>query len=89
MVMTLVHFGWLTAQRYFKENIKNDIRQVLQEEILNVMDADVVPFGIIDNGIDDPFAHDEAKELREEWLRGRGKMYPFDDFNFSDKLRGI
>ena len=52
MVMTLVHFGWLTGQKYFKENINNDIRKVLQQEQMNLMDQDITPVGIIDNGID-------------------------------------
>jgi hypothetical protein len=52
LVMTLVNFGWLTAQKYFKESVNSDIRRTLQEEQLQIMDQDLVPFGIIDNGID-------------------------------------
>ena len=52
LVMTLVNFGWLTAQKYFKESVNTDIRRTLQEEQLQIMDQDIVPFGIIDNGLD-------------------------------------
>ena len=83
LVMTLVHFGWLTGQRYFKENIQNDIRQALQKEILDVMDQDMVPFGIIDNGIDRPDERDAAGDL---WIEDRRQIYPFDDLNWQIKL---
>lgn len=83
LVMTLVHFGWLTGQRYFKENIQNDIRQALQKEILDVMDQDMVPFGIIDNGIDRPDEKDASGDL---WMEDRRQMYPFDDLNWQIKL---
>jgi hypothetical protein len=84
LAMTLVHFGWLTSQRYFKESINNDIRKMLQEEQLNIMDQDIVPFGIIDNGIDNPFY--EKDEFGNLWFEDRQKRYPFDDLNFRSKL---
>lgn len=83
LVMTLVHFGWLTAQRYFKENIKNDIRSVLQQEQMNLMDEALVPFGIIDNGLEDESERDSQGDL---WLKERGYSNPFDDLNWSGKL---
>lgn len=83
LAMTLVHFGWLTGQRYFKENIQNDIRQALQKEILDIMDQDLVPFGIIDNGIDSPGDRDANGDL---WMEDRSRMYPFDDLNWKPRL---
>ena len=83
LVMTLVHFGWLSAQKYFRENINNDIRKVLQQEQFNLMDQDVVPMGIIDNGIDDPFDDSSDRDL---WVEDRKKLYPFDDLNWFPKL---
>jgi len=70
LVMTLVHFGWLTSQRYFKENINSDIRKAIQKEQMNLLDSDVVPFGIIDNGIDDPFKEKRLKDA-ELWVDSR------------------
>ena len=81
LVMTLVHFGWLTSQRYFKENINSDIRSSLQQEQLNIMDQDIVPFGIMDNGIDDPF-NDIEQDSREKWLVSRGNRFVFDNTEF-------
>lgn len=80
LVMTLVHFGWLTSQRYFKENINSDIRKAIQQEQMNLLDTDLVPFGIIDNGIDDPF-----KEKRERdadlWVEERNSKYDMGNVN--------
>lgn len=85
LVMTLVNFGWLTAQRYFKENVQNDIRRVLQEEQLHIMDQDLVPFGFIDDGINNNYERDADGDL---WLEDRQKRYPFDNFsiNWREKL---
>ena len=76
LAMTLVHFGWLTGQRYFKENINNDIRQALQQEQMNIMDQDIVPFGVIDNGVDD--FEDPIADARERWTNVRTSKNPFD-----------
>ena len=78
LVMTLVNFGWLTAQRYFKESVQNDIRRVLQEEQLNLMDQDLVPFGIIDNGLNSMGERDKDGDY---WIEDRQSKYPFDDIN--------
>lgn len=77
LVMTLVHFGWLTSQRYFKENINSDIRQAIQKEQMNVMDSDIVPFGIIDNGVDSFGDKDADGDL---WFEDRKRKFPFDNF---------
>lgn len=77
LAMTLVHFGWLTGQRYFKENIDNDIRKTLQLEQMNVMDQDIVPFGLIDNGLDDPFDKNIDAD-GDVWITDRKSRYPFD-----------
>ena len=78
LVMTLVNFGWLTSQRYFKENINNNIRSVLQQEQLNIMDTDIVPFGIIDDGQAIQAERDAAGDL---WIEDIKKRYVFDDLN--------
>jgi hypothetical protein len=77
LAMTLVHFGWLTGQRYFKENINNDIRSALQQEQMNIMDQDLVPFGIIDNGVDE-FDNPEA-DAKEKWIVSKGNRFVFDN----------
>jgi hypothetical protein len=79
LVMTLVNFGWLTAQKYFKESVSNDIRRVLQEEQLQIMDQDLVPFGIIDNGLDNLGEVDSSGDV---WYEDRKNRFPFDDMNW-------
>ena len=87
LAMTLVNFGWLTAQRYFKENVNNDIRATLQQEQLNLMDQDIVPFGIIDNGVDDPWSNPRDAQ-GDLWVEDRKRLYPLDnlDWNWRAKL---
>lgn len=53
MVMTCVLFAWLVAQEYFKELTDQDIRKQLFEERINNIEENLVPFGEIDNGLDD------------------------------------
>jgi len=81
LAMTLVHFGWLTSQRYFKENINSDIRATLQQEQMNIMDQELVPFGLMDNGIDDPF-DDPEQDAREKWIVSKGNRFVFDNTEF-------
>ena len=82
LVMPLVNFAWLTAQRYFKDSVRSDIRKVLQEEQFNMMDQDMVPFGVIDNGLNDGFEVNSG----DVWYEDRQKKYPFDDLNWRPKL---
>ena len=50
VVMGLVLFAWLTAQNYFKDSTNIDIRKVLLEEQNMLIDEQITPFGIIDDG---------------------------------------
>lgn len=76
-IMTLVNFGWLTGQRYFKENINSNIREILQKEQLNLMDRDIVPFGIIDDGLND--MEDNPFGDGERWVVDKNRKYVFDN----------
>jgi hypothetical protein len=81
LAMTLVHFGWLTSQRLFKETVSNDIRAVLQAEQMDILDRELVPFGFIDNGLNEPLNERDANG--DLWVSEREKLYPFDDFNYT------
>ena len=51
LVMCLVFFAWLTDQKYFKEMTDEDIRKRLFESQKENIEADMAPFGFIDDGI--------------------------------------
>lgn len=51
LAMTLVLFGWLTSQKFFKESIDSDIRKSLQMDQFNLIDQDIVPLPVIDDGL--------------------------------------
>ena len=54
LVMCLVIFSWLANQRYFKELTNIDVRGQMFTDQKNAIEADMAPFGFIDNGLDDP-----------------------------------
>ena len=51
LVMGLVLFSWLAAQSYFKEATNIDIRKKMLEESSMLVDEDLAPVGIFDNGL--------------------------------------
>ena len=48
--MTLVLFGWLITQPYFKDLTNSDIRRNLANETLKEVHDDLLPAGFIDDG---------------------------------------
>jgi len=58
LVMCIVIFSWLANQRYFKELTNVDVRGQMFADQKNAIEADMAPFGFIDNGIDDPEGKD-------------------------------
>jgi hypothetical protein len=53
LAMCLVIFSWLVNQRYFKELTNMDIRKQLWEEQMETLEQDMLPFGIIDSGLEE------------------------------------
>ena len=51
LVMCLVFFSWLTDQQYFKDLTDEDIRKRLYSEQKESIEADMAPFGFIDDGV--------------------------------------
>ena len=52
LAMTLVLFGWLITQPYFKDLTNSDIRRNLANETMKEIHDDLLPAGFIDNGSD-------------------------------------
>jgi hypothetical protein len=50
LAMTLVLFGWLITQPYFKDLTNNDIRRNLANETMKDVHDDLLPAGFIDDG---------------------------------------
>jgi len=51
LMMCLVFFSWLTDQQYFKDLTDEDIRKRLFESQKDEVEADMAPFGFIDDGV--------------------------------------
>ena len=77
LAMTMVIFAWMTSQKFFKETVSSDIRQSLQEEQMNLMDRDMVPFGVISNGLDDDNKYEQVG--KDMWVKDRRNFTPWDD----------
>ena len=58
LVMCLVIFSWLANQRYFKELTNVNVRGQMFTEQQNAIEADMAPFGFIDDGLNDPEGKD-------------------------------
>ena len=54
LVMTLVLFGWMIEQRYYKEVTDNDLREKLEAEQLAQLEESVMPFGFLEGNFEEP-----------------------------------
>jgi hypothetical protein len=81
LVMTLVNFAWLTSQSYFRDNVGQDIRSVLQKEQMNIIDSEMMPMIVMDDGLRN-LDNDQYMDDREIWLQDVSRNYPLDDLNY-------
>ena len=51
LMMCLVFFAWLTDQQYFKDLTDDDIRKRLYQSQKENIEADMAPFGFVDDGV--------------------------------------
>lgn len=51
LMMCLVFFAWLTDQQFFKDLTDDDIRKRLFDSQKETIEADMAPFGFIDDGV--------------------------------------
>jgi len=63
LVTTLVLFGWLVDQSYFKELSNQNIREKLYQNKMDTIDDMTIPFGIIDDGLTDVYERDAEGDL--------------------------
>jgi hypothetical protein len=69
LVMTLVLFGWLSTQPYFKDLSAIDIRKDIYQETITKLEEEMTPFGFIDDGVDEPMV--ERERDGTTWFRER------------------
>jgi hypothetical protein len=53
LAMCLVIFSWLVAQPYFREMTDQDIRKRIYDDQADQIEADMAPFGFINDGLND------------------------------------
>jgi len=58
LVMSLVLFAWCTTQQYFKDMLDMDIRKIMYKDKIEQLEAEMTPFGFINNGIEDEYEVD-------------------------------
>lgn len=60
LVMCLVMFAWLMTQKYIRESQtpQTDLRKILEREQNQMIEDDIVPAGIIDNGMGSDYTND-------------------------------
>lgn len=68
LVMTLVLFGWLSTQPYFKDLSSMDIRKDIYQDTITKLEEEMTPFGFIDDGSDDL---PERSEDGSVWFKDR------------------
>ncbi len=61
LIMCAVIFAWMTSDSFFNELTTYSIRHNMYEEQIKHIEADLVPFGFIDDGVTD-YDADEAPE---------------------------
>lgn len=64
LVSTLVMFGWMTTQPYYKEIVNIDVRRRLYEEKLRKIEDDLTPFGFFSDFQDEE--GEATKQLAQE-----------------------
>ena len=63
LVMCTVLFSWMVRQNYFIEITDNDVRRKLYEENQRMIEDDVLPFGIVDDGHGEELEADHMSPL--------------------------
>lgn len=72
LVMTLVIFGWLSSQPYFKDLSNLDIRKDIYQDKIKQVEEEMTPFGFVDDGIDEPDSYEKSVD-GTVWFKDREK----------------
>jgi hypothetical protein len=66
LVMPLVLFSWLSTNPYFKDLTNINIRKELYEKQIQMIEEEITPFGIIDDGMQENVYVDGSGQVWEE-----------------------
>tara|TARA_B100000131_G_scaffold97332_1_gene94489 strand:- start:4621 stop:6270 length:1650 start_codon:yes stop_codon:yes gene_type:complete len=78
LAMCLVIFAWLAVSDYFKELHDNDVRARMYEEQREAIEADMAPFGFVDDGIEDTsFVDEEGDRWHVDEYGDRAFMWEY------------
>lgn len=69
LVMSLVLMGWASTQKYFKDIVDSDVRMRLIEHNESQIEADILPFGIYDDGSSSIIEEERAWSEFDVWMR--------------------
>jgi len=76
LVMCCVLFSWLADQSYFKEVVNSNVRKTLYEDNVNRIEEELLPFGIVDHGVEAIYDDeirvidlDEERLSFDNWMR--------------------
>ena len=72
LAMTLVLFGWMISQGYFKDSTNTDLRKSFMQEQLEMIEQDLTPFGFIEDGI----RTERKVESGDIWLESATNYLP-------------
>ena len=70
LVSTLVLYGWLTTQPYYKDLVNSDLRRKLISEKLKKIEEDMTPFGFLSSESD---SDADSIELSRETPRQKNR----------------
>jgi len=59
LVMCMVLFAWMTTQKYFQESFDRDLRKQLYEDEMKKIEEEIMPFGFINDGLNDDIIIDK------------------------------
>jgi len=79
LVMCLVIFSWLATTDYFRELHDDDVRMKMYQEQKEGIEADMAPFGFIDDGVgyDQTFVDDEGDTWKTDEYGDKAYMWEY------------
>lgn len=88
LVSSLVAFGWLTTQPYFKDYTNMDVRRRLYEAQIQKLEDSMLPFGLYSDGLsfdDDEEENSAIFDERTPEQRKKQHLDSYDELDFDSK----